>query len=250
VSAVAARQLLWEQRMFWRNRGAAVFTFLLPVGLFLLVGALGRDRTVSGEPYLDWLIPGMLGTAIVFTAFAGLAISLTIRRESGILKRMRGTPLPAAVYLGALAGSLALVLLAEAVIILAGGSVAFGVDLPGRPDEMALLVVGGAVCFSALGAAASSFVASAEGSSATISMVYVPLLAISGAFYPLHDLPAGLRAVAEALPLAPLIEALHALVRDGSVGASDWAKLLVTVAWGVAGALVAARRFRFEPAGP
>ncbi|MDX6510750.1 MAG: type transport system permease protein, partial [Gaiellaceae bacterium] len=109
TGALAVRQLAWEQRLFWRNRQAAIFTFVLPVGL-LAFGLLGRHSNVDGHPYPYFFVPGLIATAIVFTTFAGIAITLVVRRDSGILKRVRGTPLPPALYLGALAGSMALVL--------------------------------------------------------------------------------------------------------------------------------------------
>jgi ABC-2 type transport system permease protein len=125
------RQLRAEQLLYWRNRGAAFFTFLLPLLLLGLLGVIGRDQTVEGRPYADYFVPGMLGVAVVMTTFAGLAITLTIRRERGILKRVRGTPLPAAEYLAALVASTALVLALEAIVVLAVGSLALGVDVPG-----------------------------------------------------------------------------------------------------------------------
>jgi ABC-2 type transport system permease protein len=248
VTRLALRQLVWEQRLFWRNRQAAIFTFVLPVGL-LAFGALGRHSDVDGEPYTHLFVPGLIGTAIVFTTFAGIAITLVVRRDTGILKRVRGTPLPPAVYLCALAGSMALVLALEAVIIVAVGSTLLDLSAPDSPFELLGLVVVGAFSFAALAFAIVPLVPAAEGSSAVISSVYLPLLGLSGAFFPLHRLPTALHELADVLPLSHLLSALRAAYGGGGLSGSDLAGLLVTLAWALAGALVAVKRFGWEPQG-
>ena len=220
---------------------------MLPVGL-LAFGALGRHSNVDGHPYTYLFVPGLIGTAIVFTTFAGIAITLVVRRDSGILKRVRGTPLPA-VYLGALAGSMALVLALEAVIIVAVGSTLLGLKAPDSPLELLGLVVLGAFAFAALGFAIVPLVPAAEGSSAVISSIYLPLLGLSGAFFPLHRLPAALRELAEVLPLSHLLTGLRAAYAGGGLTGRDAAGLLVTLAWALGGALLAVRRFGWEPRG-
>jgi ABC-2 type transport system permease protein len=248
TGALALRQLAWEQRLFWRNRQAAIFTFVLPVGL-LAFGLLGRHSEVDGHPYPYFFVPGLIATAIVFTTFAGIAITLVIRRDSGILKRVRGTPLPPALYLGALAGSMALVLALEAVIIVAVGSTLLDLSSPDSPLELLALVILGALAFAAMAFAVVPLVPAAEGSSAVISSIYVPLLGLSGAFFPLHRLPAGLHQLADVLPLSHLLSALRAAYAGGGLSGDDVAGLLVTLAWALAGALIAVRRFRWEPRG-
>jgi ABC-2 type transport system permease protein len=248
VTAIAVRQLVCEQRLFWRNRQAAIFTFVLPVGL-LAFGLLGRHSDVDGHPYPYFFVPGLIGTAIVFTTFAGIAITLIVRRDSGILKRVRGTPLPPAAYLGALAGSMAFVLALETAIIVAVGSTALDLPAPDSPLELLALVVFGAFAFAALAFAIVPLVPAAEGSSAVISSIYLPLLGLSGAFFPLHRLPAGLHQLADVLPLSHLLSALRAAYGGGGLAGADYAGLLVTLAWAIAGALIAVRRFGWEPRG-
>jgi ABC-2 type transport system permease protein len=247
-AGVAVRQLTAEQRVYWRNVGAAFFTFLLPILTLVFVGGLARNATVDGEPYATFFVPGMLAMAVVVTAFAGLAITLVIRRESGILKRIRGTPLPPALYLGALIGSITLVLALEVVLVLVLGSVAFDVPAPVHGPLLVVLCALGAACFAPLGVALSPFVRSAEGSSAVVNAVYLPMLFLSGAFFPLDRLPTGVQDVARALPLTQLLEALRAAFTGGS-GLHDLAGLGVLLGWGVVGAAVAVRCFSWEPRG-
>ena len=83
------RQVSAEQRVYWRNGASAFFTFFLPILFLVFLGLFGRDRIVDGRPYADFFVPGVLGMAVVMTTFAGLAITLVIRRERGMLKRVR-----------------------------------------------------------------------------------------------------------------------------------------------------------------
>ena len=82
-----------QQRLFWRNRESAVFVFIFPPLLFLLLGAVYTGES-EGFKLADVLLVGLIGYGCANTAFAGLAITLVIRRESGVLKRIRATPLP------------------------------------------------------------------------------------------------------------------------------------------------------------
>src|SRR5262249_41972548 len=158
------------------------------------------------------------------TTFAGLAITLTIRRENGVLKQIRGTPLPAAVYLGGLIGSLVLVLVLEALVVVGLGRLAFGVPFPGSGAGLGAAGGVGAACFAPLGVALSGFVPNAEGSSAVVNAVYVPMLLLSGAFFPIHELPSFLRGIADALPLTHLLTSFRAAF-DGRPAFGDRAGL-------------------------
>ncbi|HSP71160.1 MAG TPA: ABC transporter permease, partial [Gaiellaceae bacterium] len=132
-------ELRTEQLLFWRNREAAIFTFLLPIIFFLMFGAIyGNDKIdhrYKGAAYLE---AGMIGYGVAATAFAGLAITLVIRRESGILKRVRSTPLPPGAYIAAVLGSTLIVFACQTAIIVALGKVLFGVGLPDLPGSLIL----------------------------------------------------------------------------------------------------------------
>ena len=114
-------QLRGEQRLYWRSRELAFFTFLFPVLIFVLLGSVYGDDTIKKEHGVKasaYLLAGILGYGVVSTAFAGLAIVLVLRRESGVLKRVRGTPLPPATYLGSVICSTVIVYAIEAVALI------------------------------------------------------------------------------------------------------------------------------------
>ena len=142
-----------EQMLFWRNREAAFFTFFLPIIFFLVFGSIYGNGTITEEhvraaPFLE---AGMIGYGVASTAFAGLAITMVIRRESGVLKRIRATPLPPATYLLAVLVSTFIVFLIETALIVAIGRLLFSVALPDRPFSLLLALAIGAVAFAALG---------------------------------------------------------------------------------------------------
>src|SRR3954462_702436 len=125
-------ELRTEQRLFWRNREAAFFTFFLPIIFFLVFGSIYGSDTIAGIRGAAFLEAGMIGYGVASTAFAGLAITMVIRRESGVLKRIRATPLPPATYLLAVLLSTFVVFLIEAALMIAIGRLFFDVAVPER----------------------------------------------------------------------------------------------------------------------
>lgn len=240
-------ELRTEQTLFWRNREAAFFTFLLPVLFFLIFGSIYGNDMIEGVRGARFLEAGMIGYGVASTAFAGLAITMVVRRESGVLKRVRATPLPPATYLFAVLVSTFLVFLFEAILVVAIGRLLFHVGLPNRPGSVLLALVIGAGAFAAMGLGLTGFVRSAEGSSAVVNFVYLPMAIISGTFFSPEKYPGFLKAIADVLPLTYFTR----LIRDVMVNHhhlwSDSGSLAVVLVWGIAGLLAAVRTFRWQP---
>jgi ABC-2 type transport system permease protein len=242
-------ELRGQLRLYWRSRELAFFTFALPIIMFLLLGSVyGNDRLKSEHNVrgADYLLSGMLGYGAIATGFAGLSIMLVIRRENGILKRVRATPLPAGTYVAALLATTMLAFALEALVMIAVGWIAFGTHVQ-HAISLALALLLAIATFTALGLALTSVIKSAEGSSAVVNAIYLPAAFISGAFFSSHSFPSFLRAIADVLPLVYVIQ----VIRDVMLrGAQIWNRpgaVAVIAAWGIAGAVVAARRFRWEP---
>jgi ABC-2 type transport system ATP-binding protein len=236
-----------EQKMFWRSRELAFFTFLLPIVFFLILASAYGDEDIEGADGYLYLLAGMIGYGAAATTFAGLALLLVLRREAGLLKRLRATPLPAWAYIAAVLGSIVFVFFLEAVALVVLGRLAFDVPLPENAPSLVAALALGAVSFAALGIGLTAVIQSAEGSSAVVNAIYLPVAFISGSFFSADAFPAVLRAIAEALPLVHFIR----LVRDVMVfGDRIWehpTAVAMVAAWGIAGALVAFRGFRWEP---
>jgi ABC-2 type transport system permease protein len=242
-------ELRTEQRLFWRNREAAFFTFVLPILFFLIFGSIyGNDlikhEHVRAKAFLE---AGMIGYGLASTAFAGLAITMVIRRESGVLKRIRATPLPPIVYLCAVLASTFLVFLVQAGLIIAIGRLVFDVPVPrGLLSLIAILLIG-AACFAAMGLGLTAAVRSAEGASAVVNVVYLPMAIISGTFFAPRQFPAFLRAIAEVLPLTYFTQLTrNVMLRHEHLWAQG-TSIAVVAAWGAVGLLFAIRTFRWQP---
>jgi ABC-2 type transport system permease protein len=241
-----AHQLRTEQLLFWRAREAAVFVFMLPVLLFLLLGSV-YGGTIEGHPAASYLLTGMLGYGVATTAFAGLAITIVIRREYGMLKRIRATPLPSRLYLAALLLSTLVVFALQATVLVALGVLLFDAEWPSRVLSLAAVLVLGAAGFAGIGLAASCLIRSAEGSSAAVNLILLPMAFLSGSFGPTEDYPRFLQAIGDVLPLKYVIDLVGRVYLDGERAWSDPTAIAVIVAWGAAGLAVALRRFRWEP---
>ena len=127
------------------------------------------------------------------------------------------------------------------------GRVLFDVPFPSRVVSLVLALLLGAVAFAAMGIGLTTFVRSAEGSSAVVNAIYLPMAFIAGAFFSPHSFPAFLRAIADVLPLTYYIELVRNILLHGQQIWTQGQAVAVVAAWGLAGALVAARRFSWEP---
>jgi len=238
----AWRQYRLERRMFWRNPSAAFFNFLLPLLFLAMFGAIFSDRQAD----LNIIVPGIAGMAIVSTTFTAIAHNLTFLREAGILKRVRGTPMPPSAYLAALAGNAVTNTVMQVAIVVVAGRLLFGTGWPDDLPSLLVFVALGAGCFAALGVALSHAVPNTESAPAYINAAFLPLIAISGVFYDAANAPVFLKDIAQALPLKHLIDGLSgAMVRGEGVG-SHGVAVLVLVLWGGVAAMLAVRGFSWD----
>ncbi len=239
-------QLRSEQLLFWRSKEAALFIFLFPLLLFVLLGSVYNGR-IYGVPAPQALLAGLIGYGCANTAFAGLAITLVVRREQAILKRLRATPLPASTYVAAVLVSTLVVFALQTVVLFVLGRLMYSTPFPHAVGSLILAVIVGSAAFAALGVATSSLIRSSEGSSAVVNFILLPMAFLTGSFGPTRHYPAFLRAVGDVLPLKYFIDLVNAIYLHGQ---AIWTKPLalgVLAAWGVAGLLVAVFKFRWEP---
>lgn len=239
-------QLRWEQLAFWRSREAAVFVFLFPVLLFALLTAIYNGR-IYGHPASWALLAGMLAYGAANTAFAGLAIIVVSRRELGILKRIRATPLPAATYLVAVLVSTLIVFALQAVSLFVLGKLLKSTPWPTHLLSLVLALALGAGAFAGLGLAVTGFIRSLEGSSALLNLLVLPMAFLSGSFGERRHYPRALRAIGDVLPLKYLVDAVNAIYLQGRELWDKPTAVAVLTAWGVLGIVVSLRKFRWEP---
>jgi ABC-2 type transport system permease protein len=237
------RQYRFERHLFWRNPSAAFFNFLLPLIFLALFGAI-----VSGKrSELDVIVPGIAGMSVMSTTFTALAYNLTFLREQGVLKRMRGTPLPSAVYLGGLALNAVTNAAIQIVIVIFAGRIFFGLGWPPNGFELVVFVALGVLCFATLGVALSHAIPNFESAPAVVNAVFVPVILISGVFFDVKHVPSFLRDIAQALPLDHLITGLSGgLVAHHGGLSQHGTALLVLAIWTVLGSVLAVRGFSWE----
>ncbi len=236
------RQYRLERRMFWRNPSAAFFNFLLPL-LFLA----GGGAILSGNQRdLDKLVPSIAGMSVMATTFTALAYNVVFLRERGVLKRIRGTPLPTLSYFGGVAANAVTNAGLQIVLVVLAGRAFFGIGWPPHWASLVVFVLAGVVCLAALGVAFAHAIPNFESTAAYVNAVFLPVVAVSFWVFDSHSAPGFLRAIADALPLTPLIEGLSgAMVRGSGVG-SHLDALAVIALWGLAGVFLAVRGFSWE----
>ena len=240
--ALTWRQYRLERRMFWRNPSAAFFNFLLPLILLALIGGLASND----QKALNIIVPGIAGLSIMSTTFTALAFNMTQLRETEVLKRIRGTPLPSGSYLGAIFANAVTNADVQIAIITVAGKLLFGVGWPKDWLELMVFVVAGVICLASLGVAWSHVIPNFDAAPAYVNIVFLPVIFISGVFYDVNNTPAFLRDIAQALPLTHIIDGLSGAMVTGRGLGDNLSALAVVGLWAVAGAVLAVRGFSWE----
>ena len=240
--ALSWRQYRLERRMFWRNPSAAFFNFALP-RLFLAAGG----AILSGNQHdLNRLLPSIAGMSVMSTTFTALAYNVVFLRERGVLKRIRGTPLPTSSYFaGVAANAVTNTALQIALVVLAGRAF-FGIGWPPHWGALIVFVLVGVVCFAALGVAFAHVIPNFESTAAYVNAVFLPVVAISFYVFDSSSAPGFVRTIAEALPLKPLIAGLSGAMVAGKGLGSHLDGLAVIAIWGAFGLYFAVRGFSWE----
>jgi ABC-2 type transport system permease protein len=252
-ATLAVWQVAYEQRAFWRNRTRAFFSFGMPVMLLLIFGSLnsgGRIQELGNIPYVTFFLPGILAYGVIITQFVNMAGGLAIQRDNGLLKRMRGTPLPGWAYVGGRVGSTVAVSAIMTVVMLVLGDIAFGVHLRAEAiPAVFVIVLLGAATFAALGIAAVSIIPNAEAAPVVANVVILPLTFISGIWYPMTNAPQWLLDVAKIFPVEHLASALHVAFDPLNHGSPfSGSDLLWLAVWLLVGTRLAVRFWRKETA--
>jgi ABC-2 type transport system permease protein len=242
VTAAVWRQYRLERRMFWRNPSAAFFGVLLPLLLLAIFGAVFADRPKD----LNVIVPGIAGMSVMSATFVSLAYNLVTLRERGILKRLRGTPLPTPAYIGGLAANAVANAALQLAIVILAGHWAFGVPWPTDWGSLAVFAVAGVVCFALLGVALAHVIPNPESAPAYVNAVFLPQILLAGVFYDAQDAPQAVHDVAQVLPLTHLVDGLSgAMIHHTGVG-DHLDALFILLLWGIAGLFLAIRGFSWE----
>ncbi len=248
--SLVLRETGWEQLTFWRNPAAAIFTGAFPVMFLLIIGTLNRGSQIGfyGDiPANQYFVPAIMSFSVMSACYTAVAMQLVNRRETGILKRMRATPLPAWVVIASQILNSLLVALAVGLLVGVLGVVFYDLQVVwARLPLVLLIMVLGGLALAALGLLVGSLVPNADAAPGIVNFVFFPIVFLSGAFYAIN--PAStLAQIMQWLPLRPFTLSLFRLFDPRGGPLVSVRDLLVLVAWGIGAAVLAAQVFRWEP---
>jgi ABC-2 type transport system permease protein len=248
---VALHQVGYEQKAYWRNPMAAVFTFAFPIIFLIVVGTSAGSSQVPGYSlrYDQYVVVAMLTFGLIAACYTNLAMAICTRRETGVLKRMRGTPIAIGSYMGGLIGSVLIVVALLTVLVVAIGMAFYHLHFPFHPGAVLVTLLVGIVTFCALGLAVTILVPNADAAPAIVNGIYFPIVFISGVFYPLSQ-GSVLARIADWFPIFHMIRALVSAFEGGPGSGLRVGDLVAMLAWAVAALFITARRFRWEPRRP
>lgn len=250
---LVVKQTGYVNKAFWRNPGAAFFTVAFPLMFLVIFNLLFGNEEIpvpGGRAKMsNFYVPAITAFAVISASFTYIAMGISVSRDAGILKRIRGTPLPPGAYMAARILHAILIAFLLTAVGTIGGALFYGVDVP--TDSMPALIVTvlvGAAAFSALGLAVAGFVPNAEAAPAVVNGIILPLLFISDVYISDTGAPEWLRVVAKVFPVKHFSEALQVVFSPLTAGSGfSWDHLAVIAAWGVVGVVIATRYFSWEP---
>ena len=187
--------------------------------------------------------------AVMTTTFTALAFNMTFLRD-GILKRMRGTPVPPGAFFGGVVGNAVVNALVQIALLIGVGHLVFGGDLPRNWLTLAVFTVVGVATFACLGIAFAQLIPNFDAAPAYTNAVFLPAIFISGVFYSTEKMPRALEIIADVLPLKHVIDGLHAAIVTGSGIGSTLDALAIMLAWLAVGAVGDRARLPLGSRGP
>ncbi len=247
----AFRQVRWERRIFWRNPASAGFTFAFPLMFLVIFIAINGNDTIhlahGTAKFAQYYVPAIVAFGLISACYSNLAFSISVRRDRGTLKRVRGTPLSPTVYLAGIVGNAIVVATILTVLTIALGVTVYGVTLPHRYLGLVLTIALAGFCFTACGAAVATFIPNEDAAPAIVNFVMFPLLFISGIFGSISNTSVPGR-IAAVFPIRHLAQQMIA-VFDPTIRGSgiSGVHLGVLAAWGAGALIVAVVRFRWDP---
>jgi ABC-2 type transport system permease protein len=238
AAALTLKQFSYENKAFWRNPAAAFFTFVFPLMFLVIFNGL-FDET-------QFYVPAIGAFAVITACFTNIAMGVTIARDQGVLKRIRGTPLPAISYLlGRVLHAVFIALILVAIVTLAG-ALFYDVDPPSDPGRFLATLAVGAASFCALGLAFTALIPNEEAAPAVVNAAVLPLSFVSDIFIPSDHAPGWMQTIADVFPIKHFAQAMLASF-DPSFRAWSSTDLVVVAIWGMVGLVAAMRFFSWEP---
>lgn len=251
---LALRQVCYVNLAFYRNPASMFFTLVFPLMflvIFTVIFGNGHVQVSATQTVrvATFYVPAIAAFSVITACYTNIAISLSVARDAGSLKRIHGSPLPVWSYMLARVLHAVAIAIALVAICAAFGAAFYGAQLPTRTlPAFVLTVLIGAAAFSMLGVALTAFIPNADASPAVVNGIIFPLLFISNIFIPLgSDTPQWIDIAGKIFPVRHFADALIGSYFQLSGSGLHTNDLLVIAAWGIAGAVIGVRFFRWEP---
>jgi len=236
-----------------QEAGRATLLVNAVVAQLLLSGGSGSGaplvdvQEVAGRSleYIDFLVPGMLGFTIMQLGLFSVAFAFVQMKRTGMLRRLFATPTSPGYFLGAQVGSRLLLSLAQVTILLAVG-LYFGLQIVGNLGIVALLALLGAIVFLAMGFAVAGWAKNENQAAPVANLVSLPMMFLSGVFFPRGAMPEFLQSVTDYLPLTYLNDAMRAVINEGAGLVDVGGDILGLGVWAVIVFVIAVRLFSWE----
>jgi ABC-2 type transport system permease protein len=249
--ALLVHQFRFDQKIFWRNPASVFFTAVFPLLFLFIFATFFKNAEIEGLDVdgATYYVPAIVALSVISATTVKLAMNLSSEREAGMLKRLRGTPLPPSVFVAGRVGNSLVISLILVVLVSVIGALFYGVSIPTEtlPAVVVTLAVG-AASFSCLGFALAAVIPSEDAAPAVTNALVFPLYFISGVFVPADEIPDGILHFADIFPIRHFFEAFFTAWDPNTTGAGfELWDLAIVAAWGVLGLLIAVRFFRWEP---
>ena len=251
--ALALRQARFTNRAFWRNPASAFFTFAFPLMFLVIFTSLFGNSNTQVLPGVTvktstFYVAAMSAFAVISACYTNIAISICFQREAGILKRVRGTPLPPSSYLAGRVIHATIVAFILVFIDAVFGRLLYDAAIPTRTlPALIVTVIVGAASFAALGLAVTALVPNADAAPPVVNVSILPILFLSDIFIPTANAPTWVLWVGRIFPVRHFAEAMQGAYFSPAGLGFNWGDLAVVAAWGIAGLLLAIRFFSWEP---
>jgi ABC-2 type transport system permease protein len=249
---LAARQVRYQLLLLARSPFGIFLTLVVPLLLLVSLNLIiPSNAAIAWGPghYAQFLTPAISAFCLLSACYVTTITSVVLAREDGILKRLRGTPLPAWTYLAGRGGTAALTAIVSAGLIIAVGVVFFHVTIIWRAFGYFAAAAGlGIACFFLLGVAVTTLIPRSDTALPVAFGTMLPLAFISNVFFSAAHAPPWLNHVASAFPVAPVARAMEAGFNPAT---RSWPMpgtgLAAVLGWSLAAAAVIALAFRWEP---
>jgi ABC-2 type transport system permease protein len=225
-----------------------------------ILSSMGQQMSGAPEPvnlneeaaqgkdfnYIDYIVPGLIAMVVMFSGLNGYAQEIAVYREKGILRRIKVSPLSLPSFLAGGISTVLLFTIAQAAALFALGIFAFKLHVAGNYFYMIVLILLGAMSFLAMGFLISSLSKTGRSAQMAGTAVGMPMMFLSGVFFPLSIMPVALKVIARVFPLYYLGDALRRVMVDSASIASVWLDVLVLIGVGIIAFIASVRFFRWE----